>query len=307
MSRVVSLNGVFVPEAEARVSIYDSNVMYGDAVFTMTRSFNGKAFMLRAHYDRLMANCRSLEIPWTPTFAQFEDLCDAVMERNPHEPGDEHRLLVNVSRGPLGIYREVEDYRDAPTVVMADIPLRWATAGLGRCFDEGVEVRIPSQRAIPSRLLDARLKHRSRLSFGVANREVGRGTGGAQPVWALLIDEDGYLCEGTGANLFLVKGDQLYTPKRNCLRGISRQWMIAHWATCETDLEPSDLASADEAFFTATPFCMLPIGTPGPMYQRLLEWWSKQVGLHIAEQIQMWDAQYPEPVASSPYVAAVAK
>jgi branched-chain amino acid aminotransferase len=314
MSRVVSINGVFVTEALAKVSIYDHGVMYGDAVFTMTRSFNGVQFQLRQHYERLMSNCRALEIGYAPTYDEFAELCAEVQRRNPHEPGDEHRLLVSVSRGPLGIYREVEGLAQGPTVVVADIPLRWATAGLGQCFDEGIAVRIPSQRAIPSRLIDARLKHRSRLSFGVANRDVGRGATGAQPVWALLMDEDGFLCEGTGANLFILKDEWLYTPKRNVLHGISRQYVMDHWRTEEADLELADLLTTSEAFFTATPFCALPItsvnghpigdGMPGERYQAVVDQWSRAVGVDIKAQIQGWDEQYRPVVASSPYQSA---
>jgi branched-chain amino acid aminotransferase len=130
----------------------------------------------------------------------------------------------------------------------------------------------------------------------------------------LLIDDDGFLCEGTGANVFLVKDDIVYTPEgRNCLRGISRDYVMTRWPCREKNLDLYDLLTADEAFFTGTPFCILPItacngqligeGTPGDITQTLLRIWSDNVGVDIVQQIKAWDATAEDRVIerTSPY------
>ena len=101
IGRVVYLNGEFVPEAEAKISIYDSALMFGDMVFEMTRSFNKKQFRLREHLERLFLGLKILRIPMKMTIEELEKACLSTIEMN--EPffsaTDEHRLMINVSRG----------------------------------------------------------------------------------------------------------------------------------------------------------------------------------------------------------------
>ena len=125
--RVVYLNGRFVPEKEARISIYDSALMFGDMVFEMTRSFNKKQFKLKEHLERLYNGIKILRIPLGMTIQEMEKACYATIEKNDpvFEKHDEHRLMINVSRGPLGIYAPIFDGKLEPTVVIADFPLKW--------------------------------------------------------------------------------------------------------------------------------------------------------------------------------------
>ncbi len=226
MSRVVYLNGEMVAEADARISIYDSALMFGDMVFEMTRSFGKRQFRLRDHLERLYASMTAVRIPQPMSIEEMERLCMDVQQAN--EPSfadtDEHRLMVNVSRGPLGFYREVLG-RTEPTVVIADFPLRWTVSAMAHLFDSGINAVIPSQRAIPGHLLDPKIKSRSRLHYQMANIEVANFAG--RDNWALLLDPDGYIAEGTGDNFFLVSGGELLTPEpRNILRGISRAYVF---------------------------------------------------------------------------------
>jgi len=105
-SRFVYINGEFVPEKEAKISIYDSALMFGDMVFEMTRSFNKKQFKLREHLERLFAGIKILRIPLKMTIDELEKVCYQTIEKNDplFNKTDEHRLMINVSRGPLGIY-----------------------------------------------------------------------------------------------------------------------------------------------------------------------------------------------------------
>lgn len=316
--RKVYLNGNFVPETEAKVSIYDSALMFGDMVFEMTRSFNKKQFKLREHIERLYAGIKILRIPMKLTMDELEEICHETIKINdPYfEDTDEHRLMINVSRGPLGIYSHLFNGEE-PTVAVADFPLKWTVSSMGKLFDTGINAVIPSQRNIPAHLMDPKIKNRSRLFYQMANIEVSQFKGDNN--WALLLDPDGFITEGTGDNFFIVKDGTIITPEgRNILRGISRDYIFTlaeelGIPCIEKNFEPYDVYLADEAFMTGTPFCLLPvrslnsldIGTQfkGPITQQLLDQWSKNVGLDIENQIKEYgkEVQHLKSNAPTPY------
>lgn len=300
-SRKVWWNGELIPETEARVSIYDSAFMFGDTIFEMTRSFNKIQFKLEEHIDRLYKSARYVHLDIPLSQQEIHDACLQTIAAN--EPsfaaGDEHRLMINITRGLLAPYHQI-DIPSGPNVIIADFPLRWTTAGMGKLFDTGINMVIPSQRAIPASLLEPKVKNRSRLHYLMANIEVSRMKGDNN--WALLLDPDGFITEGTGCNFFIVKKGKLITPEpRNILRGISRQFVMefADMPVIEKNIEPYDVYDADEAFVTGTPFCLLPVvslnglligdGTVRPIFNCLLAEWSRFVDLDIKRQIQSWD------------------
>jgi branched-chain amino acid aminotransferase len=312
---MVYFNGQMVPETEARISIYDSALMFGDMVFEMTRSFGKKQFKLREHIDRLYAGVKILRIPLTMTPDEMEQACYQTIEANDHlfAEDDEHRLMIDVSRGLLGIYQNIDGLHKGPNVVIADFPLRWTVATMGKLFDTGINAVISSQRAIPASLLDPKVKNRSRIHYLMANIEAGQVEGDNN--WALLLDPDGFVAEGTGDNFFIVKGNAVVTPEgRNILRGISRAYVMEELCPqlglqmIEKNIDAYDVYTADEAFMTGTPFCMLPVtqlnrenigtGTVGPVFTKLLSQWSANTGVDIAGQIRTWDAARGETETS---------
>ena len=279
--------------------------MFGDMVFEMTRSFNGIQFKLKEHINRLYVGLSILRIPMELSKNELEEACLATIERNREffSPDDEHRLMIDVSRGLLGIYQGIEGLRSGTNVIIADFPLRWTVAGMGELFTTGINAVITSQRAIPSTLLDPKIKNRSRLFYLMANIEASQVEG--QNNWALLLDPDGFIAEGTGDNFFIVKNNKVITPEgRNILRGISRQYVMdelcqqLNLEVEERNIEPYDVYTADEAFMTGTPFCMLPVtslngisigqGSIGPIFSLLLKRWSQNTQVNIPEQIQKW-------------------
>jgi len=300
--RVVYVNGEFVDEQDAKISIFDSALMFGDMVFEMTRSFNKKQFKLREHLERLYMGIKILHIPINMTIDEMEQACMETIKRNEQvfESNDEHRLMINVSRGPLGLYAPIFDGKLEPTVVIADFPLKWTVAAMAPLYDSGINAVIPSQRSIPASLMEPKIKNRSRLFYQIANIEVSQVKG--ENNWALLLDTDGFITEGTGDNFFIVKDGVIITPEgRNVLRGISREYIFEladalRYSCLERNIEPYDVYDADEAFMTATPFCLLPTvslngikigdGTMGRITNELLKKWSDNVGLDIEKQIR---------------------
>jgi len=306
-TRVVYFNGELVPENEAKISIYDSALMFGDMVFEMTRSFNKEQFKLREHIDRLYAGLKILRITIDMTPDEMEKACYETIEANDHlfAEDDEHRLMIDVSRGLLGIYQGIEGLHKGSNVIIADFPLRWTVTSMAPLFNTGINAVITSQRAIPGSLLDPKIKNRSRVHYLMANIEASQVSGDNN--WALLLDPDGFIAEGTGDNFFIVKDGTVITPEgRNVLRGVSRAYVIEELCPqlgipiVEKNIEPYDVYTADEAFMTGTPFCMLPVtslngnpigaGEVGEMFSKIISCWSDNTGVDIVKQIQKWDA-----------------
>jgi branched-chain amino acid aminotransferase len=122
--------------------------------------------------------------------------------------------------------------------------------------------------------------------------------------------------EGSGDNFFIIKNGEIITPEpRNILRGISRAYIFElakqlDMKCIEKNIEPYDVMMADEAFMTATPFCMLPVtqlnginigqGTPGVLFRKVLACWSQNVGVDIEAQIKKWNLDNPVNKKKSP-------
>ena len=177
---------------------------------------------------------------------------------------------------------------------------------MGTLFKKGINAVITSQRAIPGHLLDPKIKNRSRIFYLMANIEAGQIEGDNN--WALMIDPDGYIAEGTGDNFLIIKNGVVITPEgRNILRGISRDFVMNELCpelgipVIEKNIEAYDVYTADEAFMTGTPFCMLPVtslnglaigdGKVGEVFSRLLSQWRVKTGVDIAGQIKKWDME----------------
>jgi branched-chain amino acid aminotransferase len=293
------VNGELVPLREARVSVFDSALMFGDMVFEMTRSFQRKPFRLEQHLDRLYASLRLVEIDCGLTREAMAEVTLATVAANLDclEEDLDYFILHDISRGPLGYYTPVFADGMQPTVIIAVWPLTEHIARVADEYDTGVHAVIPSQRAIPSRYLDPKAKTRSRLHYEIANLQAARL---GPEAWPVLLDEHGYIAEGTSCNFFMVKDGRLYTSEaRNILRGISRGYIFELaeelGIPCEAaNLEPYDALQADEAFFSASSFSILPItrfegrtvgdGKPGAVTRRLLDEWGRRVGVDIVAQ-----------------------
>ncbi|MXZ23032.1 MAG: branched-chain amino acid aminotransferase, partial [Caldilineaceae bacterium SB0665_bin_25] len=166
-------------------------------------------------------------------------------------------------------------------------------------YTDGCHAVTPFSRAIPTQSLDARIKNRSRLAYTLAEAEVKLVDPQAQSV---ILDTDGNVTENKGGNFFIWAGGILKTPHaRGALAGISRETVlelagVLGIPTQVTDFQPYDVYTADEAFFTSTPYCIMPAtkfnglpvgdGAVGPVTLRLLQAWSDLVGLDIIAQAQ---------------------
>src|SRR3990167_6707869 len=172
MGRMIWRNGIFLPESDATLSLYDSALLYGDSVFEMARSFNKKLFKLEAHIDRLMDSIKFTQMPCAYNFHQLKMAHEDLLNRNKREfaDDDEYRTFVNVSRGPLPIYKDILEAK--PWVMITCYPLRWVLHGTSKFYTSGRAAIISTVGAIPSRYIENKVKNHCRLSSRMAELEV---------------------------------------------------------------------------------------------------------------------------------------
>ena len=307
--RVVYFNGHYVDESEARVSIFDSALMFGDMVFEITRTFVGKPFALSAHLKRLYASLRLLEIDCELTIDEMQRLTLKTLERNrPSESADmEWWIMHDVSRGPLPLYKTAFPDGIRPTVTISAWPLITHMGSFAPTYETGAHIAIPAQRTLPAELLEPKAKNRSRLHYQMAQLQAKRM---GDDIWPLLLDPDGFLAEGPGWNIFLVSDGVLYTPEpRNILLGVSRATTIRlarelGISVVETNLGRYEALQADELFCTSTSYCLVHgttfegqtvgDGTPGPVFRKLTEAWKELAGVDFIAQSHDYAERLPE-------------
>jgi branched-chain amino acid aminotransferase len=296
-THLVYLNGDFVPADEAKISIFDSAVMLGDMVTESTRTFAHKPFKLEQHIARLYKSLKVTRIHPGLTADEMLALSLRVLEVNlPHvAPEMDVWLVHNVSRGRSVSGADPTIQRSAATIIVNTAPMiltDWA-----RFYVEGCHAVTPFSRAIPTESLDARIKNRSRMAYTLAEMEVKLVDPQAQGV---LLDIHGNVTENKGGNFFIFADGALKTPHaRGALAGISRATVLElaeriGIPTQIVDFQPYDIYTADEAFFTSTPYCIMPAtrfnglpvgdGQVGPVTKRLLQAWSEWVGVDIVAQ-----------------------
>ena len=296
-SRQVYLSGKLVSEEDAKISIFDSAVLLGDTVTESTRTFAHKPFKLEQHIDRLYKSLKVTLIDAGCDAAEMLRITNEVLEANLplYQSHEDCWLVHNISRGTFVPGPDPTVQRSSATVMIYTLPMD--LRGWAKYYVEGCHAVTPMSRIIPSQSLDARIKNRSRMSYTLAEMEVKLVDPEAQSV---ILDIDGNVAENKGGNVFIVSDGVLRTPTtRYCLAGISRKTILElaeqlELPSQETDLQPYDFYTADEVFFTSTPYCIMPAtrfnglpvgnGEVGPVTKKLLAAWSELVGVDIVKQ-----------------------
>lgn len=298
-SHLVYLNGEWIPADEAKISIFDAAVMLGDMVTESTRTFAHRPFKLAEHIDRLYKSLKVTRINPGMTPAEMHELSLRVLETNLPKvaPSMDVWLVHNISRGRFVAGADPTKQRSQATIIIHTAPMiltDWV-----RFYTEGCHAVTPFSRAVPPEALDARIKNRSRMAYTLAEMEVKLVDPQAQ---SILLDTHGNVAENKGGNFFIYSEGVLRTPHaRSALAGISRATILELAAQLSipvqvTDFQPYDIYTADEAFFTSTPYCIMPAtkfnglpvgdGQVGPVTKRLLQAWSDLVGVDIVAQAQ---------------------
>ena len=296
--RQVYISGRMVAESSATISIFDSPVLLGDCVTESTRTFRHQPFRLNDHIRRLY---KSLKVCRVNPGLTPDEMTDATLQvldanRTMMGPDDDCWIVHNISRGLMKPGPSPAQTNPA-TIMIFTSPMD--LRGWARYYTEGCHAVTSFSRAIPAQSLDARIKNRSRLFYTMADTEARLVDPDAQVV---ILDINGNVSENKGGNVVIVSDGVLKTPSLdNCLAGISRQTVIdlAHrlgLPVRESSLQMYDLYTADEMFFTSTPYCIMPAsrfnglpigdGQVGPVTRQLLSAWSELVGVDIVGQAQ---------------------
>lgn len=295
--RVAYINGNIVPESQAVVSFRDRSFKYGDGVFDVARTFGGRLFKLQEHIDRLYLSLKYVGIDLGLSPGEMISITNEVTERNLHilGPDDDYWVAQRVSRGtdiPGGDIQQ----SGGPTVIVECTPL--PLAARAHYYRDGIDVVFPSIRRIAPDALSPNVKSHNYLNMIVADLEVRSHSPDS---WAVLLDHRGFLCEGMGSNLFLVRDGALYTPKGEyVLEGVSRQTIIElaeklGIPVIEDDLTIYDSYRAEEALIASTSFCLCPVASfnqkavqeatiPGPITKKLMDAFSDLVDFDFVGQ-----------------------
>ncbi len=288
----VYLNGEILPQSKAGLPLLSFGLQEGFGVFEMTRTFAGRPFKLPEHIHRLLRSLRYVRIDLGLSPEEVERITLQVLGLNESLRGENGDFWIGHTVFHGGTWPVSSE---TPTVAVYCVPLpfaRWA-----RCYREGVSAVITSIRRTPPECVDPKVKVLSRINLQLAQLEAARLEPGALPI---LLDLQGNVSEGCGMNVMMVRDGAVVTPTdRSILRGISRQTVLELAAELgmgnqERDFQPYDLYNAEEAFFTTTSRCIIPItrvdglplsgGAPGPVTMRLLRRWGERVGVDIAAQ-----------------------
>jgi branched-subunit amino acid aminotransferase/4-amino-4-deoxychorismate lyase len=300
---LVYLNGRMLPASQAHVAIFDLGLVLGATVAEMTRTFRRRPFRLDDHLDRLFRSLHYVRFKLDLTRDELAAASHKLIEHNAAlldegDEGDELGLVQFVTAGESAMYAASSgrEARQTATVCAHTFPLAWNS--WAERMREGARLVTPSIRNVPPQCFEASMKCRSRMHFYLADQEARLADPAAL---ALLLDLDGNVTETPSANFLMVEGGTIVSPTlRNTLPGVSRQMVIELAAELglgfiERDFQIDRALHADEALLTSTPYCLMPVATingspigggkPGPMFRKLIDAWSRKVGVDIERQI----------------------
>ena len=278
---LVYVDGQYYPKSEAKISVLDHGFLYGDGVFEGIRAYNGIVFKLKEHVGRLFqsAHVMALRIPLTK-----EQLVDAVVEtlRKNNLKDAYIRLVVSRGAGDLGL-----DPRKCPKPTIVIIAGAIVLHG-NEAKEKGITTLISWVRRHPVDSTSHEIKSLNYLNSILAKIEANNS--GADE--AICLDKTGFVSEGVGENIFIVKNGRIHTPPicSGALPGITAQ-VVTKLAVklgfdiMDSNVTPYQLLNADEAFFTGTAAEIVPIrevnhrqigsGTPGPVTKQLMKEFHK--------------------------------
>jgi branched-chain amino acid aminotransferase len=273
----IYVDGTLQTRDEAKVSVFDHGLLYGDGVFEGIRIYSRRIFRLDGHLERLYASARALalQIPLTPT-----ELAEAIRQTVRANARDDGYVRVVVTRGAgeLGIDPQT---CPKPTVIIIVTDVHVFPR---ERYAHGIRVITSATRQVSHGAVDPRVKSLNYLKNILAKIDAQRA--GADE--AILLNADGFIAECSADNVFVVRGGALQTPSPldGALEGITRGAVLqlaaeAGMSACETRLTRYDLYNADECFVTGTGAEIMPVvqadgrgignERPGPITRRLSE------------------------------------
>jgi branched-chain amino acid aminotransferase len=271
---IIYVNGEFVPQSRAKISVLDHAVLYGDGVFETAFAWKGRVFKLDAHIERGFRSMAAIALPPPVDRSEMRRLILETISRNRLQDAYIKWLITRGANGkPL-----MDPAGCVPNLVILAQPYinRASEAQTAR----GLRLKTVAVRRPPGQVLDPQIKSLNYLNLVLAKLEAK--SAGADE--ALLLDLRGRVCEATGCNVFTVHGTRLRTPRHDVLAGITRETVLelsseAGLAAEQSEIELYDAYTADEVFICSTAGGILPVveidgrtigaGNPGPAFRAL--------------------------------------
>ncbi|MBX5328116.1 MAG: branched-chain-amino-acid transaminase [Candidatus Bathyarchaeota archaeon] len=280
---LVYIDGKYFPKSQAKISVYDHGLLYGDGVFEGIRAYNGVVFRLKEHIDRLYRSAHTimLQIPVTK-----EEMIKIVLEtlRKNNLKDSYIRLVVTRGLGDLGL--NPKKCPKPTIIVIAD------TIALhkGEAKEKGVTAMLSWVKRDPVDATTHEIKSLNYLNSILAKIEAN--ISGVDE--AICLDKNGFICEGVAENIFIVKKGKIFTPPSytGALPGITAEAVMQlarklGYEVIEKNITPYELFNAEEVFFTGTAAEIVPVreinkrtinnGVPGPITKKLMEAFAKMV------------------------------
>jgi branched-chain amino acid aminotransferase len=290
--RWIFMNGEYKRKEEAFISVFDHGFLYGDGVFEGIRAYDGKVFKLKEHIDRLYDSAKSilLTIPYSKE-EMSRLVCDTVRRNRLQDAYI--RLVVSRGVGDLGL--DPKKCSQSSVIIIADQVRLFPN----EFYEKGISIiTVPTRRNIPD-ALDPKIKSLNYLNNILVKIEANL----AGVSEALMLNSEGYVAEGSGDNIFIVKNNVLYTPPSyiGALEGITRATImdLARQKGYEVKEQPftrHDVYVADEVFLTGTAAEVIGVvkvdgrtigdGVPGKVTKELKEefaQYARQEGVPVYE------------------------
>ncbi|MFB3919146.1 D-alanine/D-glutamate or branched-chain amino acid aminotransferase [Candidatus Velamenicoccus archaeovorus] len=252
---LIYFNGKLVKKEDAKVSVFDHGLLYGDGVFEGIRSYDCLVFKLREHIDRLYASAQGISLKIPMQKREMEKAIVGTLKANKLK--DAYiRVVVTRGEGDLGL--DPRNCRHATVFIITDKIALYAA----ELYHKGLKiVTVPTRRNIPE-ALNPQIK-----SLNYLNNILGKIEAiNAGVPEALMLDQNGFVTECTGDNIFMIKDDVLVTPPVSVgvLNGITRGAVLevaakAGLKTCERMVTRFELYVADEMFLTGTAAELIPV------------------------------------------------
>ena len=252
----IYLNGKFVQESEAKISVFDHGLLYGDGVFEGIRVYSGRIFKLSEHIKRLYVSASAimLGIPMTQ-----EEFCRAVEETTKVNGVSDGYIRVVVTRGSGNLGLDPRECKEPTVIIIADEIKLYPE----EYYEQGLEIITASTRRNSPDALNPMIKSLNYLNNILGKLEATR-LGVPE---AVMLNRDGYVAECTGDNIFIYKNGELLTPPCSigALDGITRQLIIQfareklRLTVREALFTQFDVQSADECFVCGTGAEILPV------------------------------------------------
>jgi branched-chain amino acid aminotransferase group I len=271
---VIHVNGELVPRAEAKVSVFDSSVQGGDAVWEGLRVYKGRIAALEGHLQRLQNSAKTLAFAQVPSSDEVRDALFATLQANGMR--DETHIRLTLTRGEKVTSGMNQRFNQSGCclIVLAE----WKPPVYS---DEGIRVITAATRRNSPLFLDSKIHHNNLLNNILASIEAN--VAGVDS--AIMLDIDGFVAETNDTNLFIVRDGQVQTPYADaCLPGLTRSMLLDICAeqkipAAECRLSLTELYCADEVFTSGTMGELTPVlvadgrtigdGTIGPLTRRL--------------------------------------